>query len=76
MESRLPKRNEVPEELTWALEDIVKSRQEWEQDVQEAQALADEIASMRGTLGENAQNLLKVFDLYEQCLMKMDRFGM
>ena len=67
MEKALPKRAEVPEELTWRLEDICADEAAWEQQLNKALELADEMAAMEGTLG-SAPALLKFFDLYEQCM--------
>ena len=43
MEKALPKRAEVPEELTWRLEDICADEAAWEQQLNKALELADEI---------------------------------
>ena len=43
MNDRLPKREELAEELTWRLEDIYPDEALWEADLQEAKELADKV---------------------------------
>ena len=71
MKEKLPKRNEVPTELTWRLNDIYETTEEWEADLREALALAKELSAFEGRVTENPENLLLVLDLYEKCLMKL-----
>ena len=73
MEERLPKRNEVPKELTWQLEDIFSDTDAWEKEMNEAAALAEQAASFEGTLAQSAENLLGVMKAYEACLLNLDR---
>ena len=58
---RLPKRSEVPEELTWDLSDIFESDEAW---AAENEALKKEIPAIeafRGELGKSAETLLTWF---------------
>ena len=71
MNEKLPKRNEVPTELTWRLSDIYETVKEWEADLDGSLALAKEIASFEGRVTESPENLLRVLDLYEKCLRKL-----
>ena len=48
MENKLPKRSEVATELTWKIEDIFVSEKEWEEALNEALSLADEIVEFTG----------------------------
>ena len=64
---RLPKRNEVPEALTWRLEDIYADEAAFEADMAKAAALADEAAAFEGKAAESAANLKQVLDLYAAC---------
>lgn len=75
MEQNLPKRKDVPEELTWRLEDIYADRKAWEEDVAKGQALADEIASYEGKVTESAASLLKVLQLYDHCMETLYSFS-
>ena len=67
---RLPKRNEVPVELTWRLSDIYPSTDAWEKDFKETLDLAEKIAGFEGRAAADAQSLLSVMDLYEACMKK------
>ena len=67
---RLPKRNEVPTELTWNLSDIYESISAWEKDFAESLRLAEEIAGFEGRAAADAKTLLAVMDLYEACMKK------
>lgn len=70
MENKLPKRSEVATELTWKLEDIFASEKEWEEALNEALSLADEIVSFTGKVTESADTLYKVLEIYEKCQLK------
>ena len=71
MENKLPKRSEVPVEMTWRLTDIYETEELWNEDYKTAGLLADEIREYEGRVCESADTMLKVFDLYEACLMKV-----
>jgi len=73
MENALPKRNEVPVELTWNLSDIYKSDAECEKEANEALSLADELAAKAGHVCENAESLYKTMKLYEEISRKIMR---
>ena len=73
MENKLPKRSEVPVEMTWRLTDIYETEELWNEDYKTAGLLADEIREYEGRVCESADTMLKVFDLYEACLMKVYR---
>ena len=68
MEQRVPKRNEVPAELTWDLSDIYKDTAAWEADAEKAMDLADELAAMEGRAAKDAASLLRAMDLYAECM--------
>jgi oligoendopeptidase F len=68
MEQRVPKRNEVPAELTWDLSDIYKDTAAWEADGKKAMDLADQLAAMEGRAAESASSLLRAMDLYAECM--------
>ena len=68
MEQRVPKRNEVPKELTWDLSDIYKDTAAWEGDVKKAMDLADALAAMEGRAAKDAASLLHAMDLYAECM--------
>ena len=75
MDQRLPKRQEVAEELTWRLEDIFPDNEAWEKELAESQVLADEAAAYEGTLSDSAGQLYKALKAYDDCQLKLDRIG-
>ena len=75
MNDRLPKREEVPAELTWRLEDIYPDEALWEQELQEAKELAAEVGKFEGRLGESARILYEALKAYDDCSLKLDRVG-
>ena len=70
MENKLPKRSKVETSLTWKLEDIFVSEKEWEEALNEALSLADEIVKFTGKITESADTLYKVLEIYEKCHLK------
>ncbi|RSL31231.1 oligoendopeptidase F [Salibacterium salarium] len=64
----LPKREDVPKEWTWDLEDIFSTDEEWEKEFEAIKNLLPDITSFKGTLGESADNLY-------HCLKKQDEIG-
>ena len=60
MEStKVLKREEIPEEYKWRLEDIFESDEAWEQAFKKAERLIERGASFKGKLGESAKTLLE-----------------
>jgi oligoendopeptidase F len=66
MQDRLPKRDEVPVELTWRLEDIYENEDKWEEELKKIGEVAEKIAAYKGKLAENGKNLLEVYKLMEE----------
>ena len=75
MNDRLPKREEVPAEMTWRLEDIYPDEVLWEKELEEAKELAAEVGKYEGRLGESARNLYEALKIYDDCSLKLDRVG-
>ena len=75
MNTHLPKREEVPIELTWRLEDIYPDLESWEQELKQAVETADALAAYEGRLGASAASLLEAFRLYERGQLLLDRTG-
>ncbi|WP_026699965.1 oligoendopeptidase F [Salibacterium aidingense] len=65
---QLPKREEVPKEWTWDLEDIFATDEEWEKEFKEIKEFIPKMESFKGTLGDAAENLY-------QCLQTQDELG-
>ena len=74
MRKDLPAREDVDIELTWRLEDIYPSDDDFEKDMKEAEELSEEFAALEGKSAENAAALLQAFDLYEKISLLEQRF--
>ncbi len=75
MQDRLPKREEVAESLTWRLEDIYESEEDWEKELKEALELGDKIAEFNGKSAQSASNLYEVLSIYEKTELLISRFA-
>jgi oligoendopeptidase F len=53
----LPKRSDIPKEMTWKLDDIFASDDAWEKELKSLKKEIPKIDKYQGTLGESAQNL-------------------
>ncbi len=73
MEQRLPKRSEVPEEMTWRLEDIYQDQDAWEADLKRCDALSEELQGREGKAACTAGDLLRTMELYESCVSLLYR---
>lgn len=62
----LPKRAEVPVELTWDLSTIYPSVDAWEADFREVEKLTPTIADFKGKLGDSAASLLGLLNLRDR----------
>ncbi|MGI6711200.1 MAG: oligoendopeptidase F [Bacillota bacterium] len=65
---KLLKREEVPDNYKWRLEDIYDDEGKWEDDFNKIREIIPEISRYQGKLGETAQNLF-------QCLSLQDEMG-
>ena len=54
------KREEIPQQYKWKMEDLYASNEAWEADFAKLQKGIEEIRKYEGTLGESAENLLKM----------------
>lgn len=61
----MPKREEIPVELTWKLEDIFETDEAWEQEMAKLQEEIPKIEQYQGKLGESAENLYEVLQLQD-----------
>ena len=71
--SKIPERNEIPEEYTWDLRDIFPDDEAW---AAELKALTDapaEIAAFAGTLGERPGRLLDWLKLSDELGVRMEK---
>lgn len=69
----LPKRSEIPKDVTWDLESIYPTDEQWEQDMEAAEALTQELAAQQGRLGEGAAALADVLELSDRVGMLIER---
>lgn len=54
------KREEVPQQYKWKIEDLYATNEAWEEDFLKLQKGIEEIKKFEGTLGESPENLLKM----------------
>lgn len=62
----LPKRSEVPVELTWRLEDIFATDEEWEKEFKQLQQEIPKAEQYKGKLGESADRLYAYLKLEDE----------
>ncbi len=63
-------REEIPEKYKWNFSDIYENWEAWEADFKAISADMEEIISYKGTLGESADNLLKLMTKQESLMKK------
>ncbi|WP_164669459.1 oligoendopeptidase F [Virgibacillus doumboii] len=62
----LPKRSEIPEELTWKLEDIFATDEKWEEELASLKNDIPSIEKFQGKIADSAQNLYDVLKLQDE----------
>lgn len=67
---KLPKRDEVPVEKTWRLEDIFVNDDQWEKAFQEVKEMLPKVAEYQGRLVESANVLYELFQLQDDISLK------
>ena len=70
METR--KREDIPEEYRWQLEDIYQNQDEWEKDFSRVQELINHIGTYQGGVGESASGLKQVIEILNEMQSKGD----
>lgn len=73
MAHKLLKRNEVPVELTWKLDDIFASDESWESEFKEVGVLAEKAESHKGKLKEGAESLFEVLTYKDELFERVRR---
>lgn len=58
-EKKLRKREEIPQEYKWKLEDIIATDELWEEEIQTVLSLSEEISKFKGQLSDGAAVLLE-----------------
>ena len=67
------KRNEIPEEAAWRLEDMIENQETWERLYEEVSREADRYQEFKGTLGQSAQRLLEGLKFDDDISQKIER---
>lgn len=67
----IPKRSEVPEEMTWNLMDMFESDQAWMAEYEAMKEFPAKIAAFQGTLARSAQDLLAWFRLQDEIELRL-----
>ncbi|MBM7647536.1 oligoendopeptidase F [Bacillus ectoiniformans] len=70
---QLPPREDIPEELTWRLEDIFPNDSAWESEFKEVKALSEKAQSFQGTLGTDADSLYRFLTYQDELLQRMGK---
>lgn len=69
----LRKRNEVPVEDTWALEDLYPTTEDWEKEAEELRTLCGELAGYAGRLGESAAVMAEYYEKSNRANLLIER---
>lgn len=69
----LPTRDQIPEELTWKLEDIFATDEEWEEERQKTEELIPEFQKYQGKLEHSADQLFGLLTLQDQISDRLSR---
>lgn len=67
----IPKRSEVPEEMTWNLKDMFESDQAWMAEYEAMKEFPAKIAAFQGTLARSAQDLLAWFRMQDEIELRL-----
>ena len=71
-EKRIPKRNEIDKEFTWAIEDIYPTDEAWADDLVRLKAMPERIAAFKGRLSESGDTLLEFLRLSDEISVLVD----
>ena len=71
--NKVLKREEVPFELTWRLEDIFSSDEAWDSEYKAVSELSEKADSFKGTFGNGADALFKAFTYKDEVLERIYR---
>ena len=69
----VPTRDLIPEEYTWAVEDLYPSDSDWEKDLKKAEKLVEDISRFKGRLSESAERLLEYLKSKDELDILYDR---
>ena len=66
-------RNEIPTKYLWKTEAIFKDVAAWEAEYKEVEKRVENVATFKGTLGQSAEQLLKVLEYTNETESRLDR---
>ncbi|MCF6409188.1 oligoendopeptidase F [Pseudalkalibacillus salsuginis] len=69
----LPKRDEIPVEDTWDLEDIFETDEVWEQEFKQVKELIPQIDRYQGKLGESSATLYEALQLQDEITKRLGK---
>ena len=70
--TKIPERNEIPEEFTWDLTDMFPSDAAWLDEYNALMAMPEAIAAYAGTLGKSAAQLLAFLRLDDELSVRLE----
>ena len=76
MAEAVAKRNEVPVEKRWAVEDLFENREAWEAALEAASRRLEQVASYKGHLGDSAQSLKEYLDFEDSLDQEIEKVYM
>lgn len=72
-QSKIVKREDIPEQFRWRLEDIYENDRDWEEDASKVSHMLPKIGGYRGRLGESPEFLLECLRLRDKISIIDDR---
>lgn len=69
----LPKRNEVEQKFTWAIEDLYASDEAWQKDYEKGKGMIPKVAECQGRLSKSGDLLLSFLQLSDEIGMLLER---
>lgn len=72
MSERVPQRKDIPAESKWAIEDIYPTDEAWEQELERAKKMPEQIASYKGLLSSDPAKLLEYLKADDDMTVVLD----
>ncbi|MDG5789131.1 oligoendopeptidase F [Evansella sp. AB-P1] len=69
----LPKREEIPEDLTWNLEDIYETNDDWETEFSEIKEMLPKLKEYKGELGKSGVTLYELLQYQDEISKKLGK---
>ena len=69
----LPKRDEIPEEKTWNLEDIFNTDKDWEKEFSEIKEMLPKLKEFKGKLGVSGESLFEALQYQNEISKKLGK---